>query len=708
MRKGAFLLWLGMHGFCFSQMADSTKVTKLEEVVVTGQISPQSVQQAVNRVKVIHAEQFTQLAAQHLGDVLNQQLNLTIVPNSGSGRSTASLLGLDGQYVKILIDNIPVVSDTGLGNNVDVTQISLHDIERIEIIEGSMGVTHGANAVSGIINIITKKKAKNTWEIMAFAQEETVGAEYRPFDQGRHIQTLRIAHQALPNLFISAQSTRNDFGGFQGDRAGKFHLQNDGNRGKLWLPKTQLTHQGLISYKWNQIQSFYKIEHFSESIDFYNNAVNQEFVPGIGILRFGNDRVFDVKRNYHHWNVSGNFGLRSFTNSFSFQSQSRGVEDFRYFIQTGEKDNKRSETFQSTEILYGTGTFSNVFASEKIPIQLGYEWVDESGFASANTGFFRDADQQRSDLNRRLAHFDVFSIAEWNAGKTTKIRPGARYSFQNIFENQYAVTLGVRQELPRDWELRSALGRSYRTPNFEELYTYFVDSNHHLVGNENLSPEQSYSVDMHAKKSFSMGKWKTQQTFAMQWIDVRDRISVALVRTAPRWEFEYINIDQFLMANATWQQSWKREQFSANIGVSYLGISQSINTGEVSSPNDFLWTLQANIQLNYTWKKHWQTSLFWKYNGRQQQFVETRNEQNQAVFALSEIHPFSWLDFTIERRFFDNRLHIMAGARNILDVVDVQTQRPASGGTHATAPGGLLLGYGRSYLLRLTYQLNFK
>ncbi|MDV7396123.1 hypothetical protein RZS08_32320, partial [Arthrospira platensis SPKY1] len=118
---------------------------------------------------------------------------------------------------------------------------------------------------------------------------------------------MRIAHQMNANWFVSLQSTRNDFGGFQGERAGRFHLQNDGNRGKLWLPKTQLTHQGLISYKWNQLKAFYKFERFSETIDFYNAAVNQEFVPGVGILRFGNDRIFEVNRTYHHANISGNW-----------------------------------------------------------------------------------------------------------------------------------------------------------------------------------------------------------------------------------------------------------------------------------------------------------------------------------------------------------------------------------------------------------------
>ena len=87
------------------------------------------------------------------------------MPDGDSGRSTVSLFGLDASYFKVLVDNIPLVNEGGVGNNTDLSQINLDDIERIEIIEGAMGVTHGANAISGILNIITKRHTTNKWNI---------------------------------------------------------------------------------------------------------------------------------------------------------------------------------------------------------------------------------------------------------------------------------------------------------------------------------------------------------------------------------------------------------------------------------------------------------------------------------------------------------------------------------------------------------------
>ena len=175
---------------------DSTqaKINELEQVVITGQFSPQSVKKSVFEVTVISKEKIDQQAANNLADVLNQTLNINIIPNASTGKSGVQMFGLDGQYFKILVDNIPVVNDEGLGNNTDLTQMNLDDIQQIEIVEGSMGVQYGADAVSGIINIITKKSSQYKWEISPYIQEETVGDEYNFKDEGRHIQSIKIGH----------------------------------------------------------------------------------------------------------------------------------------------------------------------------------------------------------------------------------------------------------------------------------------------------------------------------------------------------------------------------------------------------------------------------------------------------------------------------------------------------------------------------------
>ena len=160
---------------------DSLHYNSLKEVVLTGQYNRQSVDKSVFEVEVLSQKDIKMLAANNLSDVLNQTLNMNIVPQAGEGRSGIKQFGFNSEYVKILVDNVPIVGDEGFGNAIDISQINLDDIEQIEIIEGSMGVQYGADAVTGVVNIITKKSGKHDWQITPFIQEETIGNEYSFF-----------------------------------------------------------------------------------------------------------------------------------------------------------------------------------------------------------------------------------------------------------------------------------------------------------------------------------------------------------------------------------------------------------------------------------------------------------------------------------------------------------------------------------------------
>lgn len=702
--------------FCqifFAQTKDTIVLNKLSEVVVTGQLGPQSLKKSVFNVRVISKDDIKQLAANNLSDVLNQYLNITIQNSGSDGRSTVSMFGLDSQYFKILVDNIPLVSDSGMGTNVDLTQVNLDNVERIEIIEGSMGVTHGANAVSGILNIITKKAAVNEWEMSATVQEETVGDEYALFDKGRHIQAIKVAHNFNENWYVNIGGNHNDFAGFFDDKKGKDHNINDGLRGYSWLPKEQFVGNALFGYRKSSFNVFYKFDYYGERVHFYSQIVIPQDNYPFPETYYAKDKRFVTNRYYHHLNSNGKlFSKLNYNVSLSYQDQKRDQEKFNYQLETKEESNVTKGTYQSKEVLYSTGTLSNFFDNKKVDFQLGYEISNEKGFSDASAGSFYTVSKELKNIEQRLENYDVFTVAEINLSEKFSVRPGLRYSFQSTFDNQYASSLGLRYIFRRGLETRASIGKSYRTPNFDELYTYFVDSNHNIQGNPELVPENSTSYEVSFKRDCLLNSGgQIANNIALTFLEVNDRIDMVLTQVTPSMSYEYVNINKYKMLNVSTTEQYSYQNWNVKIGVAIVGISQKLDLAalNITSDDKYLYSLQLNSGISYNVPKlNALFALYYKYNGKQQQFVAGTDENNNAKFYLSETEPYSWMDASVRKSFFKNQFEVSVGARNLFDIQSVQlTQNGGTGGVHASASSDILLGYGRSYFLKLTYNLNF-
>ncbi|MFH6962215.1 TonB-dependent receptor plug domain-containing protein [Flavobacterium plurextorum] len=702
--KLKFILFAALP-FCqisFAQQKDTiASREKLSEVVVTGQFEPQSIKKSVFNVRVISNQDIQNLAANNLADVLNQYLNITVRPSGTSGRSTVSLFGLDAQYFKILIDNVPLVNEAGLGNNVDLSQINLNDVDHIEIVEGSMGVTYGANAVSGVLNIITKKSSKYKWGITASIQEETVSDEFSLFKEGRHVQALKVSHTFNKNWYFSIGANRNDFQGYLSDKKGIDYSENDGTRGYRWLPKDQLNGSAVIAYHKDNFRFFYKFEYLDENVDYYNSTVQSGYNSTLGSYRYADDKRYLTNRYFHNLNATGKlFSQLNYNVSLSHQKQARDVEDFRYYLSTKTEANNVTVKDQSMEVLYSTGTLNNFFSDKKVDLQIGYEFVNNRGYS-----LVQEANNIMSPVRKTLENYDFFASSEIMATQRFSIRPGIRFSAQSQFDNQYASSLGLRYLFDKGIELRGSYGSSFRTPTFEELYSKQIFDGHFFTGNENLIPETSMSYEASLKKTtvFSSGI-QLSNTFAGSYLDVDDRIDMALVRFNPDTgnpEYEYVNISKYRMWNFSTMNQFKKGNLSFNFGAAIVGISQEIKNQEFTSDDKFLYSFNLNASASYTIPK-WKTIIsgYYKYNGRTQQFVE-----GSSSYLLSTIDPSNWLDASIRQNFFKDQFEVTIGARNILDVTNVIQSGTNQNAVHAS-PGEVMLAYGRSYFLKLAYNLN--
>lgn len=138
---------------------DLKEVLNLEITSVSKK--PQTVSQAAAAVFVITADDIRRSGASTIPDALRMAPGIQVGQISSSVWAV-SARGMDGRFTNkllVLMDGRSVYTPTFSGVYWDVQDTVLTDIERIEVIRGPGASLWGANAVNGVINIITKSAA---------------------------------------------------------------------------------------------------------------------------------------------------------------------------------------------------------------------------------------------------------------------------------------------------------------------------------------------------------------------------------------------------------------------------------------------------------------------------------------------------------------------------------------------------------------------
>ncbi len=137
-------------------VAGAQEVKKLEPVVVTATKTETPAGRLGASVTIVTEDDFKTYHYPTVDEALRQVPGLEIRRSGSFGKTTGiTIRGANTKQVQVLVDGVRVKSPT-LGE-VDLSDISPDLIERIEIIRGPQSTLYGADAIGGVINIITKK-----------------------------------------------------------------------------------------------------------------------------------------------------------------------------------------------------------------------------------------------------------------------------------------------------------------------------------------------------------------------------------------------------------------------------------------------------------------------------------------------------------------------------------------------------------------------
>ena len=138
---------------------DSVKTNELSEVKVTTATRTERVLSSLPLpMTIITSEAIIKSGVTRLNEILNEQTGIILIPDE-SGFEGIQMQGLDAAYTMILIDGVPLVGRSS--GVLDLSRVSVGNIERIEIVKGASSALYGSEAMGGVINVITKKPVKD-------------------------------------------------------------------------------------------------------------------------------------------------------------------------------------------------------------------------------------------------------------------------------------------------------------------------------------------------------------------------------------------------------------------------------------------------------------------------------------------------------------------------------------------------------------------
>jgi iron complex outermembrane receptor protein len=168
-------------------LASAQQADEIEEVVVTGSRIRQDPLSESGPVMRLSEEDILRSGQTSLGDFLqrlpssggalntrfNSSGNFGFPPDGsgvGAGSSQVDLRHLNAKRVLVLVDGIRWISESsasGVGSATDLNTIPLSIIERIEVLEDGASAIYGADAIAGVVNIITKRNFQG-FEVNAY------------------------------------------------------------------------------------------------------------------------------------------------------------------------------------------------------------------------------------------------------------------------------------------------------------------------------------------------------------------------------------------------------------------------------------------------------------------------------------------------------------------------------------------------------------
>jgi outer membrane receptor for ferrienterochelin and colicin len=370
--------------------------------------------------------------------------------------------------ILILMDGLPFRSVQF--DEMDLQQIPLDNISRIEITENSQGVSYGSSAIMGVINIISKSTQEKVYK---------PSLRFQGYNPGSFYSNVNLGRRTTENYFRFSSSV-DAFAGRQG---------NDSGRVLQWVPYTRINNQLFFSHK--------ILQYMEVSCGFNNMYENKTQLgyPYPQTVR-AYDRELKTNNNSVYAGIKGkltrNYNLQG---DVQFMDYRRNNTLFLKDISTAEQREVNDTALNDT--IHYTLVFSRWVISQNDKNK-SFNYL--AGFDIAST-----QDKYRSTVNnvhQSNATTSLFLITNYTGIKNLIAYGGFRLPYSSKYKTKPLWDVKLKYKFTPTVSLKFVVARSTKAPTFDQMFATYLTNGYSIKRNLNLTDESvlSYHYSLLYKK----------------------------------------------------------------------------------------------------------------------------------------------------------------------------------------------------------------
>ena len=426
------------------------KSVDLDEVVVYSTRTNNRIKEIPTRIEVLGNEEVVEETGINPGNIsklLGETSGIQVQRTSAiSGNVSFRIQGLPGKYTQLLQDGYPVYN--GFSSSLSLLQIPPLDLQQVEIIKGSASTLYGADAIAGIVNLITKIPQDKSEFSVLLNQTHKGGTDISSYYSAKK-DKFGITMLASINTQKAMDVSGNSFTDIpRYNRAvisPKIFYETNNNHFYLGLSSVTEDRTGgdikAINNEADSLHSFFeenKTKRFNTTFNFKN------------ISESGN--VFSIKASY------ANFQRHLKTNINLFSGVQNSIfSEVSYFVNLDK-----------------------------------HQWVSGVNFYSDD---FRQSKPVSFSLNYSHQTIGIFSQDNWKITDKIFLEPGIRYDYNLQYGGFFLPRLALMYKFSKKFFARLSGGMGYKLP------TPFADEAERVryqrvVMSSNLEVEKSAGVNL--------------------------------------------------------------------------------------------------------------------------------------------------------------------------------------------------------------------